>query len=139
MDLEEFILEKLIQDKNVVIQYFGKLYVKFYSAEIQPDTNFFFPPKYKVEFSQQYDLNDTSTYTEYAQINNIPLEEATQLIDKRVKEWKNTLKTSQNLMLKDLGSFSIDKENIRFRMSNSNPILNSNFGLPLLKININNL
>ena len=84
MQLEPYISDLLYRYECVTIPEFGSFLTQRVSATIHESTHAFYPPKKMLSFNEQIQKNDGLLAHYIADVEKIPLEEASKRIQKRV-------------------------------------------------------
>ena len=131
MNLVKYIILLLDEAGQVTLPSFGKFELKLVSVKKDEETNQILPPSYSLNFNQQHNLNDDNLANLIADLESIDVEKAKESVYQIISEWKNSLKTNQNLTVENLGTFTSVKEKINFQNVYSFATY-KNFGLPTL-------
>ncbi len=130
MDLSQNISQLLYRYQCVVVPGFGGFLNDTQSAELNENTNLFFPPRKTIYFNANLVNNDGLIANHISISNKISYDDAVRYINLEVASWKETLNQNQVVSLKNIGSLSLNYENrIVFVPSNELNYLTSSFGL----------
>ncbi|TWP30898.1 hypothetical protein ETU08_02525 [Apibacter muscae] len=139
MEIITCILSLLDKNKEVVVPTFGKFSLNFSSVTEDHSTGKVLPPQKYVAFEQPHKLNDIYLVKELQAYLNINQDEAEKIMLEEIVKWKNTLKNSNSLTLKGLGSFTLDKERITYEVSKDCIFNYRNYGLPELYVSLKDI
>ena len=130
MKLEQHIAELLYRYQCVAVPSFGAFLTENISAQLIESSNSFYPPKKLILFNANLKTNDGLLAKQVANSQKCSYEKAIELIDFAVENWKNELKSDNFLMLKNIGSLSMNADNnLVFKPVDNFNFLTSSFGL----------
>jgi len=130
MQLETYIGDLLYRYDCVVIPNFGAFLTNRVSAEIDENTNAFYPPKKEVSFNQQLQTNDGLLANYISEIEKIPYAVASEKIANKVKKIKSYLTEGETIAFHQIGDLKLNTDgNISFEPSQNTNYLTSAFGL----------
>lgn len=130
MPLETYISELLYRYDCVIIPEFGAFLTKRISAQIDTETDLFYPPKKVLSFNPQLQHNDGLLCNHMAEIEKIPYGQALEQIHAYVLELKKKLNDREILDFKHVGAIALSEENtVIFTPNKSINYLTSSFGL----------
>lgn len=129
MALEDYIKDLLYRYDCVIIPNFGGFVTNQISAQIDTDSNTFYPPTKQIGFNVNLNHNDGLLANYIASVENISFDQATSKIKVTVSQWNKLIKTSP-FDIKNIGSFSLNEKNqLIFNPTNNINYLKSSFGL----------
>ena len=129
MALEDYIKDLLYRYDCVIIPNFGGFVTNQISAQIDTDSNTFYPPTKQIGFNVNLNHNDGLLANYIASVENISFDQATSKIKVTVSQWNKLIKTSA-FDIKNIGSFSLNEKNqLIFNPTNNINYLKSSFGL----------
>lgn len=131
--VEKHIKSLLYDNDCVIIPDFGGLITRYVSAKINPVRHSFAPPSKKIAFNEKLVLNDGLLISTIAYRNNMPVEEAQQLVASFVYQARSRLQAANRFELNGIGVFSYSPEHkIEFEYTEGDNLLEESFGLPEL-------
>ncbi|GAB3201052.1 nucleoid DNA-binding protein [Pontibacter aydingkolensis] len=129
--VEKHIKSLLYDHDCVIIPDFGGLITRYVSARINPVKHSFLPPSKKVAFNEKLVLTDGLLTSTIAYKNQIPKEDAQQMVAEFVRHAKATLHQENRFVLRDVGVFKYNAERrIEFEFVETDNMLDASFGLP---------
>jgi len=130
--LERTIHQVLLENDCVSIPGFGGLVAQRFRAEINFSTNVMRPPTKRISFHEGLAANSHLLIGEIAASAKLSVEEATEFINKTVKNWQLDLAAGNSIKVDGIGRFYQDKNGaICFNQS-----LESNFDLDAFGLDI---
>lgn len=130
MQFDSYISDLLYRYECVIIPDFGAFLTRQVSAEIDENTNSFYPPRKIVSFNEQLKDNDGLLAHYIAGVKQIPYELALQKVIKKTKSLKSYLAQGETLTFKGIGEISLTQEGrIAFQPISGPNYLTHSFGL----------
>ncbi|SHI83153.1 Sporulation related domain-containing protein [Mesonia phycicola] len=129
MRVEQYLQELLYRYECVVMPGFGAFLAQRKSAEIHETTHAFYPPKKVISFNKQLSENDGVLTNYIAKAENISYSEASEKVVLFVQELQSTLNAYQEIVLKEIGTFSLEEGKVLFQPFYHNNYLAESFGL----------
>lgn len=139
MKIETYIAQLLYRYQCVTVPGFGAFLTEIQSAQLNENTNSFFPPKKMISFNSHLKNNDGLLANHYAQAEKTSYGFAVSTIAFEVLSWKKTLEENGVISLKNIGEIRMNSENnMVFTPNDQTNYLASSFGLspfvsPLVK------
>ena len=135
MILQTYISDLLYRYDCVIVPDFGAFLSKRISAQINLETNNFFPPRKELSFNPQLQHNDGVLCNYIAEIEKVPYSEAVSLIQKAVVEFNDQLAKNKVLHFKAIGSIiKSDEGQLLFEPLKETNYLTASFGLSEITI-----
>ena len=129
MQLSQYISELLYRHECVVVPKFGAFLSHNMSAEIDVQSQMFYPPKKRLSFNEQLQSNDGVLANHIATSEKVSYENALAKIAKQVAEIEQSLKQNETVSLKNVGDLSHGKTgSIEFEPSYHLNYMTSAFG-----------
>jgi CCDC81-like prokaryotic HU domain 1/CCDC81-like prokaryotic HU domain 2/SPOR domain len=130
MNLEKHISELLYRYQCVTVPGFGAFLTEYISAQLDKNSNSFYAPKKLIVFNANLKNNDGLLANQVAYFEKCNYANAVELISNAVENWKNSLEQENYILLKNIGSITlnIDKNLVFSPIQNFN-YLSSSFGL----------
>ncbi len=133
--MTELIQELLLSHNCVIIPGFGAFIGNYSPSEIRLADNLIFPPRKVILFNRALQTNDGLLVNAMAYKLQVPYKEAEQEVAAFSKSCNETLANVKSLILKDLGRFILDGEQvIQFQPLNNQNYLLDSFGLEPLSV-----
>ena len=130
MKIEQYISQLLYRYQCVTVPGFGAFLTEYHSAQINENSNTFYPPKKQLSFNPYIKNNDGLLANHIAQCEKIGYEVAVSIIQNEVLDWKNKIQVFGVYALNSLGEFSLNMEkNIVFVPYEQINYLKEAFGL----------
>ena len=130
MQLATYINDLLYRYECVIIPGFGALLTQYYSAEIDTDSQMFYPPKKTLSFNRQLQTNDGLLANYVASVEKCSYETSLQKIRNFAKKLSFQLSEKETVLLKNIGEFYLNEENlIQFIPSSKQNFNAASFGL----------
>jgi len=129
MRVEQYLQELLYRYECVVMPGFGAFLAQRKSAEIHETTHAFYPPKKVISFNKQLSQNDGVLTNYIAKAEGISYSEASEKVVLFVQELLTTLHTYHEIVLKEIGTFTLEEEKVLFQPFYHNNYLADSFGL----------
>lgn len=130
MKIEPYISQLLYRYQCVTVPGFGAFLTEFHSAQLDENSNSFYPPKKMVSFNPFIKNNDGLLANHLAEAEKIPYEIAVNAIQNEVSSWKTKIQEFGNFSIKNIGDFSLNTEkNIVFVPTDQINYLKESFGL----------
>ena len=130
MLFETYISDLLYRYECVIIPEFGAFLTKAVSAEIDEQSNTFYPPKKVLSFNEQLKTNDGLLVSYIANVEKIPYESALKKVVKKTQSLKSYLAQGETLTFTNVGDIVLNSEgNITFDPSYHLNYLTDAFGL----------
>ncbi len=145
MKMEHYIGQLLYRYQCVTVPGFGAFLTETIPAQINSESNGFYPPKKLVSFNSYLKNNDGLLANHVSQQEKIPYENAVQNIREEVSIWKKALENSQPLLLSNIGIISLNFEgNLVFENTGNVNYHTASFGLssfisPVIKREVLNI
>lgn len=139
MKIENYIAQLLYRYQCVTVPGFGAFLTEIQSAQLNENTNSFFPPKKMISFNSHLKNNDGLLANHIAQAEKTSYGFAVSAIAFEVLSWRKTLEENGVISLKNIGDLRFNADqNIIFTPSDQTNFLTSSFGLspfvsPLVK------
>lgn len=129
MKTEQYISQLLYRHQCVTIPGFGAFLTEIQSAQLQENTNAFYPPKKVVSFNAHLKNNDGLLANHIAQAEKINYEKAVASLEIEVSEWKKILEAKGSCTIKNVGEIVLNAEqNLVFTPSDNTNYLTDSFG-----------
>ena len=130
MKIEQYISQLLYRYQCVTVPGFGAFLAEFQSAQLDENSNSFYPPKKMISFNPFLKNNDGLLANHLAQAEKISYEIAINIIQNEVSHWKTKIQEFGNFSIKNIGNFSLNSEkNIVFIPIDQINYLTTSFGL----------
>ncbi|MHC0439559.1 HU domain-containing protein [Flavobacterium sp. 3-210] len=139
MKIETYIGQLLYRYQCVTVPGFGAFLTEIQSAQLNENTNSFYPPKKLISFNSHLKNNDGLLANHIANAEKTSYGFAVSAIAFEVLNWKKTLEEDGTISLKNIGEIRLNSEkNIIFTPNDQTNYLASSFGLspfvsPLIK------
>ena len=139
MKIETYIAQLLYRYQCVTVPGFGAFLTEIQSAQLNENTNSFFPPKKMVSFNSQIKNNDGLLANHIAHAEKTSYGFAVSAIAFEILNWQKALEEDGILHLKNIGEIRLNSDNnLVFSPNQQNNYLTTSFGLspfvsPLLK------
>ncbi|MFH6997866.1 SPOR domain-containing protein [Flavobacterium sp. FlaQc-57] len=139
MKIENYIAQLLYRYQCVTVPGFGAFLTEIQSAQLNENTNSFFPPKKMISFNSHLKNNDGLLANHIAQAEKTSYGFAVSAIAFEVLSWRKTLEENGVITLKNIGELRFNADqNIIFTPNDQTNFLTSSFGLspfvsPLVK------
>lgn len=128
--VERLIGDLLLRHNCVIIPSFGGFVAKPVSAQIDYEKGTMTPPGKSLLFNRQLINNDGLLINELSQSNSISFDQAASIMDEKVAEWNQALKTGGRIEIDRVGNlFYDDERNICFEQDRFFNLLLESFGL----------
>lgn len=128
MNLSNYISDLLYRYECVIVPDFGGFVTNNKSARIDPSVNTLYPPYKQITFNRHLKNNDGLLANYIASTDKISYECAVNYIQFETEAWKEKLK-QEELMLSNLGVFSLIDNKLHFEPQQAINYLISSFGL----------
>jgi len=129
MAIANYIKELLYRYDCVIVPNFGGFVTNRISAQIDTDSNTFYPPSKQLGFNHHLTHNDGLLANYIASSENLSFEQANTKISEIVTAWNSSLKNTP-LSIDEVGKFSLNTENhLIFEPYNHVNYLTASFGL----------
>ena len=128
MSLSNYISDLLYRYECVIVPNFGGFVTNNKSAKINSFSNTFHPPYKQITFNGHLMNNDGLLANYIASIDKIPYESALNYIKFEVEDWFSKLKY-QDLDLENIGTITLQNDNLLFEPNQKINYLASSFGL----------
>ena len=116
MDVLFYIKDLLLKRDGLVVSEFGSFVVKNISSKMDQSTKKLIPPHKSIEFNPHItEDQDQILALEISEKEKISLEEANEVIGKKVKEMKEALDQKKKYPVSGLGVFQKDEQGLHFR------------------------
>lgn len=133
MKLEQLISHLLLRHNCVVVPGFGGFVASRQAAKIDPRGNMH-PPYKAVLFNKQLINNDGLLIHAFANLNNLPFEQAQLDIKQTIASWQDELQSGNRINFDQLGFIYFDDEkNLRFEQDRFHNLLLESFGLSTVR------
>ena len=130
MKIEDSISQLLYRYQCVTVPGFGAFLTEFQSAQLDENSNTFYPPKKLISFNPYLKNNDGLLANHMAEVEKIGYEFAVNTIHDQVSIWKNNIQDLGQFSLKNVGQFSLNAErNLVFVPFDHLNYLKESFGL----------
>ena len=129
MRVENYLQELLYRYECVVMPDFGAFLAQRKSAEVHDSTHAFYPPKKVISFNKQLTENDGVLANYIAQAEEISYSEANQKVTEFVENLSHTLENYKEVILDEIGTFSLEDDKVLFQPFYHNNYLAESFGL----------
>ncbi len=130
MKIEKHISALLYRYQCVTVPGFGAFLTEIQPAQIDADTNTFYPPKKLISFNANLKNNDGLLANHIALQRKFSYDEAVAVINQEVNSWLFKLSHKETVELKNLGSISLNNEgSFVFRPDTPVNYLTDAFGL----------
>lgn len=130
MKTAQYISQLLYRYQCVTIPGFGAFLTEIQSAQLQENTNSFYPPKKVVSFNAHLKNNDGLLANHIAQAEKISYENAVAFLENEVQEWRTILKEKGKFQIKNVGEIQLNAEHhMVFIPSDSTNYFTDSFGL----------
>lgn len=130
MQFDSYISDLLYRYECVIIPDFGAFLTRQVSAEIDEDTNSFYPPRKIISFNEQLKDNDGLLAHYIASVKNIPYEVALHKVIIKTRSLKSYLAQGEILTFKNIGEIRLTAEGrISFEPVVGPNYLTQSFGL----------
>lgn len=130
MKIEHHISQLLYRYQCVTVPGFGAFLTEFQSAQLDKNSNSFYPPKKLISFNPFIKNNDGLLANHVAQAEKISYEIAVNAIQNEVVLWKTKIQEAGRFSVKNIGDFSLNSEkNLVFIPVDQINYLSASFGL----------
>ncbi len=129
MRVELYLKELLYRYECVVMPGFGAFLAKRKPAEVHESTHAFYPPKKVISFNKQLSENDGVLANYIAKSEELSYSEANQKVTEFVENLSHTLENYNEVILDEIGTFSLEEEKVLFQPFYHNNYLAESFGL----------
>jgi len=130
MKIEDSISQLLYRYQCVTVPGFGAFLTEFQSAQLDENSNTFYPPKKLISFNPYLKNNDGLLANHMAHFEKIGYEVAVNIIHNEITSWKNNIQELGQFSLKNVGQFSLNAErNLVFVPADQLNYLKESFGL----------
>jgi CCDC81-like prokaryotic HU domain 2/CCDC81-like prokaryotic HU domain 1/SPOR domain len=130
MKIEQYISQLLYRYQCVTVPGFGAFLTEFQSAQLDANSNSFYPPKKLISFNPYLKNNDGLLANHLAQAEKMSYEIAVNAIQNEVTIWKNKIQEFGHFSIKNIGEFSLNTEkNLVFIPIDQINYLKESFGL----------
>ena len=136
MRVELYLKELLYRYECVVMPGFGAFLAKRKPAEVHESTHAFYPPKKAISFNKQLSENDGVLANYIAKAEEISYSEANQKVTEFVENLSHTLENYKEVILDEIGTFSLEEEKVLFQPFYHNNYLAESFGLSTFTSNL---
>lgn len=126
--LATYISDLLYRYECVIIPNFGGFVTNSKSAQIGVNANTFYPPTKILTFNNHLKNNDGLLANYIASVDKMPFKTAMNFIQFEVQEWLENLQ-NEDIILENVGTLSLDGENIIFEPKKEINYLTQAFGL----------
>ena len=126
--LATYISDLLYRYECVIIPDFGGFVTNTKSAQIGVNTNTFYPPTKILTFNNHLKNNDGLLANYIASVDKMPFKTAMNFIQFEVQEWFEKLQ-DEDITLENVGTLSLEGENIIFEPKKDINYLTQSFGL----------
>jgi len=134
MKISENITKLLFEQDCVIIPGFGGFVANYKPAQVDYDRNIFAPPSKEISFNVQLAHNDGLLVSEVSRTSGLGYPGARKNVDNFARELTRKLEKGKKVVLEDLGSFYMDKEqHIQFDPDRSHNFLMDSFGLSVFE------
>ena len=114
MNFSSVILDSLQKNGPTSVSGFGTFYLKNTNAVVDQDTKNILPPGNEIAFNTDFKGNAIRLADFISKEKNIPLIDAEIEVRKLVNYWNGTLDKEKELIVENLGTFSLDDSKIHF-------------------------
>lgn len=126
----QYIGELLYNHNCVIVPGFGGFISNSVHASIHPVTNGFLPPRKEILFNNSLKTNDGVLINYIARKENLSYNQAEQLVNKEVSEWRNILEKDKQLIVLKVGTLLYnDNGQYLFKPDKDSNFLIDSFGL----------
>ena len=130
MQLTTYINDLLYRYECVIIPGFGALLTQYHSAQINPETQTFYPPGKTLSFNRQLQTNDGLLANYVASVEKCSYETSLQKIRNFTGKLSLQLSEKEVVSLKNIGDFHLNEENsVQFTPSLKQNFSTASFGL----------
>ena len=129
MRVENYLQELLYRYECVVMPEFGAFLAKRKPAEVHESTHAFYPPKKVISFNKQLTENDGILANYIAKAEGLSYGEANQKVTEFVENLSHTLTHYKEVVLEEIGTFSLVEDKVLFQPFYHNNYLAESFGL----------
>ena len=130
MQLTTYINDLLYRYECVIIPGFGALLTQYHSAQINSDTQTFYPPGKTLSFNRQLQTNDGLLANYVASVEKCSYETSLQKIRNFTGKLSLQLSEKEVVSLKNIGEFHLNEENsVQFNPSSKQNFSTASFGL----------
>ena len=130
MKIEHYISQLLYRYQCVTVPGFGAFLTEFQSAQLDENSNSFYPPKKLISFNPYLKNNDGLLANHLAQAEKMSYEIAVTAIQNEVSHWKTKIQELGHFSIKNIGDFSLNAEkNLVFVPVDQINYLKESFGL----------
>ncbi len=130
MKIELYIAQLLYRYQCVTVPGFGAFLAEIQSAQLLENSHSFFPPKKTISFNSHIKNNDGLLANHIAQAEKTSYDYAVSAIEFEVLNWKKTLQENRSLLIKNVGTISLNAENnILFTPGEQTNFYAKSFGL----------
>ncbi len=130
MAVANYIHDLLYRYECVILPGFGAFITHRHSAQFDPSTNRFQPPKKSVSFNRQLVKNDGLLANHVMETENVSYERAVEKLDSYVQELTAVLQKKETVDFGKIGSFTMDEgEKLQFEPAAGMNYLKEAFGL----------
>jgi hypothetical protein len=129
LKVENYIGELLQMHDCVIVPSFGGFIANYAPARIT-ERNTFSPPSKNIAFNINLKNNDGLLVNHIAVAENIPFNDALNIINNQVIDWNDALNNGKTISIKNVGKIYFDKDlNLQFQSVKSDYFLLESFGL----------
>lgn len=114
MNFSSVILDSLQKNGPTSVSGFGTFYLKNTNAVVDQDTKNILPPGKEIAFNADFKGNAIRLANFISKEKNIPLIDAEIEVRKLVNFWNGTLDKEKELIVENLGTFSLDDSKVHF-------------------------
>jgi len=111
MKIEQYISQLLYRYQCVTVPGFGAFLTEFQSAQLDVNSNSFYPPKKLISFNPYLKNNDGLLANHLAEAEKMSYEIAVNTIQNEVLLWKSKIHEFGHFSIKNIGDFSLNVEN----------------------------
>lgn len=108
LELHEHISRLMYDHECVVVPDMGAFLTRYYSSEVNHATHMMRPPSRRVYFNASIRENDGLLAKSISYVERVTYNQALELIEKEVRDWKLTLKAGRKLTLAGIGKLYTD-------------------------------
>ncbi len=133
--MEKHIHQLLHLHECVVIPNFGAFVLRYYPAELQEGTLMFRPPSRRVCFQPGLTVSDGILNHYIARKMSMSYRNAEALIDRQVREWRQTLRSGHSIALSGIGKiYQMPGGGLEFFPELNTNFLRESYGLPIIRL-----
>ena len=110
MKIEQHISQLLYRYQCVTVPGFGAFLTEIQPAQLNENSNAFYPPKKLISFNSYLKHNDGLLANHIAQSEKTSYDDAIEAIHSEVGIWKNILQINEKFTLKNIGELSLNSE-----------------------------